>query len=240
MSYRKYGLRAFGLSIIAVLGLMAFMAAGAQASWLYLLSNGTLDELTSGTELVEVLKDEEGNLLLSNGIEIKCAVVKGEDLLLEGSTEKGKALAKGKVAFSECKTFNKGVKAESCNPTNQPLQAAGTAHVILHNGINYVLFAPNAGGESFTEIIFGPKCALVESSEVTGELVAECGELNGSKQFVEGDCATHRVQQYLRAALSQSLFGASLKFGELGASLDGIAIAELAGTREGLAWSGEV
>ena len=238
MSHGKYGLRAFGLVIVAALGLMAFMAAGAQANWLYLEAGKAVELTVAEPVKVAVHEKSEGNLLLSNGIEIRCAVIEGQKLeLLPGSPTT--ATATGSVSFSTCHTFNKGTAASACDPTNQPIIAGGTAKVILHSDKkNYVLFSPLTG-QPFTTILFGAKCALVESSEVTGNLVAECGHLV-TGAFTQEDCATHAVSHLLRQAPAALFPSDKLQFGELGATLDGIAAVELSGTHKGASWSGEV
>jgi len=242
MSHGKYGLRAFGLTIVAALGLMAFMAAGAQANWLY-LEGGVAHELTSN-ELVEVTKHSADGTLLIEGVNasILCQKIQGNDLLLIPGNATT-ATATGKVAFSECVTLEKstGKEVKNCNPLNQPIEAAGKAKVILHtNGQNYVLFEPEAG-KPFTTIKFGELCALIETSNVTGSLVAECGELNASSVFVQEDCKIHQVKHLLRQA-PEALFPSDiLKFGAHKATIDGIVAAELAGVgHKGQSWSGEV
>lgn len=243
MSYTNNGISTFSLSLIAILGLMIFLAGGAQANWLLLLANGTLDELTGDTEGVKVKEHSELiSLLLSNGVKIRCETLAGEDVLLQPGNATT-AEATGKVAFSNCHTFDKnGTAAPKCDPLNQPVKASGKAHIILHGGKNYMLFNPPEGLEGFFAIVKIDEelCALIETSEVTGSLVAECGQLNKSGIFVGEDCKVHAVSHLLQQA-PQALFPSDeLRFGELKASLDGIANLELAEDGIGLAWSGEV
>ena len=214
--------------MIAALGLMAFMAAGAQANW-----KVEAKELTANEE-VKVSTHKEFNLLLSNGIEIRCASIQGEDLLLAGKSSE----ATGKVAFGSCHTFLKGTAESACDPINQPIKAAGKANLILSSSKNYVLFSPEAG-KPFTTIEFSVFCALLETDEVTGNLVAECGLLSAGV-FVGEDCANHQVSHLLQQAPAASFPKDVLKFGDLSATLDGIAAAELGGTHAGKSWSGTV
>jgi hypothetical protein len=224
MSFRKNGLKALGLSFLAVLGLMAFMAAGASANWL------VEGKELHVTEEVAVKTHVEGNLLVpAQKLEIKCTIVEGKDLLLQALS----TLASGKVAFKGCVTTQNGKLAPNCDPINQPITAGGTAHLILHNGAEYVLFKPVGG--LFTTVEFDPaKCALVEDSEVTGTLVAECL----TEALGAGNCLNEEVAHLLRAHANQALFGAGLFFGENSATLDGIAATALAG--KAAKWSGHI
>ena len=87
-----------------------------------------------------------------------------------------------------------------------------------------VLFEP-LSGKPFATIEFGEFCALFETGNVTGSLVAECGELNGSGVFVGGNCATHRVTQLLKPVSKElaTALGDTLKFGLSEAFVEGIA-----------------
>jgi len=247
MSHGKYGLKAFGLAIVAALGLMAFMAVGAQANWLY-LEGGVAHELTSN-ELVEVTKHSSDGTLLIEGVNIQflCQTITGGDVLLEPGNATT-ANATGKVEFGTCTAIEKstGKEAAKCNPINQPIKAAGKAKIFLHtNGQNYVLFEPNKNAkgelEPFAVIEVSELCALTETSKVTGSLVAECGELNASSVFVQEDCKNHQVKHLLRQA-PEALFPTHiLKYGTHKSTIDGIAAAELAGVgHKGQSWSGEV
>lgn len=230
MSGTRNGLMALSLYFLVAVGLMAFMAGPAQAAWLI---------TPSGTELIKVSMHQEGNLLLSSGVEVKCATIASEDLLLEldSPTETS---AKGGVAFNKCHTFKKGIAAPTCDPVNQPIKASLSAHVVLHEGKNYVLFEPNVG-ERFTEIEFDEElCALVEISEIRGSLVAECGQLTGEGKFSGEDCKNQAISHLLQPATQALSPKDNLKFGELGASVDGIVKAELGGGNTGDSWSGEV
>jgi hypothetical protein len=236
---RKHGLRAFGLSFLALSAFMAVMAVGAQGAWLQLIG-GVASEIPDKTE-VNASAHTNGNLLLpSKNLEIVCKKLQAETLLLRTSPL---GFAEGKANFSECETFNTAggglVAAPKCNPINQPIKAAGTALIILHTGAgndghNYVLFA----GTPFTTIEFGSECALTETSTVKGSLVAECGHLNAGA-FVHLDCSSHQATQLLRQVPGTTLFpNDKLIYGlNSAATLDGIAAVSLA---SGNAWGGHV
>jgi hypothetical protein len=251
MSHKKRGLQTFGLTLIAVLGLTAFMAVGAQANWL-VLEGGIAVELPAN-ETVEVTAHQLPILLVpeETKLEIDCKTIAGVGLKLIGKSAK----AEGKVALNQCTTKQEGKAAEGCNPLNQPIVLGGTATVILHtDGKNYILFAPNAG-LPFTELEFNPAtCSLPQFDEIKGNLVAECGllkeeevknakgefELKTTGEFVSNDCNKH-MQWHLLQLAPAALFPSDVfKFGKKIMRLDGIVKVELSGTRKGLLWSGEI
>jgi hypothetical protein len=239
MTHRRKSLRALGLSFLAALGLMAFMAAGAQAAngWLVLSANNNLAK----DENVSVVKHTEGNLLVPNqNLEILCSTVASDGLeLIAGTFE-----ARGAINFTNCKTFQNGTISNVCKP-QEPILAGGKAHIFLDNGVNYMLLEPTTGLSGvFAHITFGGLCALPKLNEVTGTLVVEC--LNGSLK--SDNCSILRVAQLLQAAPNQGLFAIKLAgeehvhglfLGANPATLDGIASVKLAGPNEtGQSWSG--
>jgi hypothetical protein len=244
MSNQKPGLRLLGLSLLSVLGLMAFMAVGAQAEWLILLADKTVHVLKAGeNESVKVSAHTASKLLIpAKNLEIVCEALEADDLLLIG----GGSLAEGKVKFTKCKTYTIGpplTEQTKCKP-DEPIVAGGIVHTVLHKapgGVlkNLVLFLPPPGSETFTTIKFPEACALIATSKLTGELHAECGELVGGV-FTQVDCAKHQVAPLLRAAASQELVIKPLKFGANPMSLDGEVLVELSGKYIGLSWGGHV
>jgi len=129
-----------------------------------------------------------------------------------------------------------------CDPLNQPVEAGVVAHVILHsNSENYVLIESKTGSP-LAGIEFGPECALTETSNVKGSLVAECGHLNAVKEFVHLDCKNQQVTQLFRQVPGSSLFPSDkLIYGLSSEALfDGVAAVKLAGTLSGGTWGGHV
>jgi hypothetical protein len=235
MSIRRNGLKALGLSVIAALSLMAFMAAGAQANWLV---EGV--ELKAN-ETVSVAAHTEGKLAVpAKNIEFRCTTIGAEGLKLVASSEK----AEGKVKFTGCTAFqiSTGTAQANCKP-KEPITAGGFALIILHtNGQNYILFSPETG-KPFTTVELPELCALAETSPVTGSLVAECGKLAEVEKklvFSHLDCNTSEVTHLIQPA-SASLFEADkLKFGANPATLAGIAAVKLSGANVNKAWAGHV
>jgi hypothetical protein len=233
MSIKRNGLKVLGLSLVAVLGLMAFMAVGAQAGWLI-----EKVEIAAETEVTAKAHTPGILTIAKKNIELKCTELGAQSLKLIPKTT-----AKGEIQFKNCVTISpigSGTVQASCKPV-EPIKASGQAKLILHpevGGKNYVLFEPATGSTKFAIVEFPGGCALVETSEITGHLVVECGKLV-SEKFVGGDCkeeeATHLVQP------NETLFPTdTLNFGKNAATLKGIAAVTLAGANAGKLWAGHI
>src|SRR6188472_959905 len=118
MSIRRNGLKVLGLSFVAVLGLMAFMAVGAQAEesggkWTY-LNGATLETLPNEQGLGGELDSADGTLLTKIAgvtVEFLCtAFTVTEGKLLTGGT------ALGSLKFSGCTTKLNGATSAPCKP----------------------------------------------------------------------------------------------------------------------------
>jgi hypothetical protein len=232
MSHRKRGLKALGLSFLTALGLMAFMAAGAQANWLVLSAGTQLESNENVT--VKTHEDLEFKLLVvAQALEILCLTVESDGLKLKGLS----VLAEGAVNLRKCKTWQvlKGVNTEQkgCVPS-EPILVGGKGGLVLHNSLTWALL------EVITLLVFNPaKCALAEENEVTGSLLVECGHLT-SGAFVAENCATLALTHLLRAAANQALLSDGLFFGANPAVLDGIAAVSLSGPNEiDAVWGGD-
>jgi hypothetical protein len=244
---RKHGLRVLWLSMLSVLGAMAFAAAGTEANWL----DATGEIITETPLIVSAHPGGSGMIVQSLNLEIKCPKIKSDPTapvkLLAKST-----ISHGHLLAEECKTFTLTPFTEQklCVP-HSPGQEAGTilsgglSHLILHpvlGGKNYMLFEPLGGLKGiFTTIEFPEVCALVETSEITGSLTAECGELNGSGVYVGGDCKTLRTTQVMKE-IPRALAEDQIRFGaELG-RLDGFTDLKLGGggTLENTSWGGHI
>ena len=247
MNQRRNGLKVLGLAFVAALGLMAFMASGAQANFLVLLTEGgVIDDV--GDNLPTITSHKEFILLvIPKNFEIKCPTVESDPsapvLLLANST-----VAHGHLLFLGCKTFTISPLTEQtkCVPKS-PGQAAGIilagglAELVLHptpNTKSYLLIKPLTE-QPFTTIEFGAECALFETGEVAGDFVAECGELVSPGVFGGGDCKTHRVTQLLQQVAAALFPTAVLKFGKSEARIDGIAAVKLGAPWVGKSWGGD-
>jgi hypothetical protein len=234
---------------------MAFMAAGAHAEPKFLYLEGGVTKTLAVESLPTISTHKEGVLLVPNkNLEIKCPEVESDttapvELLGTNKAPNG-GIAHGHLKFKKCTAWTiKPLEVQpKCVPRTPGLAAGeilagGLAHLILHPANNtMVLFEPLGGlTKPFALIEFTEFCALFEEASVTGSLVAECGELNGSGVFVGGNCATHRVTQLLQSvseALNKELKD-ELLFGINPASIDGIAAVKFGKPCEGCAWGAD-
>jgi len=246
MNYRKQGLKAFGLSFVAVLGLMAFMAVGAQGAFLY-LEGGVTKTLAVESEPT-ISAHTPGILLVEKkNLKLECKKVESDPTakvkLLANST-----VAHGHLIFKECEswTISPNTLQGKCTPKSTgaaagEILAGGLAELVLHPASNtMVLFKPLTG-KPFATIEFPETCALFEAANVTGSLLAECGELKPANTYVGGNCATHRVEQLLKSvtqALGESQ-GDILKFGENIALVNGIAAVKFGAPCALCSWGGD-
>ncbi|HEY0392135.1 MAG TPA: hypothetical protein VGC63_10520 [Solirubrobacterales bacterium] len=224
MKQKSRGLQVLSLALVAVAGLMAFMATGASANW---FENGAE---VKANKLVEVKTHVEGNLEVKEEtqLEILCAVQEGEDLLLVASSNE----ATGKIKFKTCKTWQGGKELPNCKPA-EPIVASGKVHALLDSAKTFALLEPAVVGGNFAQIKFSPPCALPETNNVKGSLVAECL----TSALVAADCATEEAVHLLRANQTSLFEGDKLTYGTKAALLLGIAKTNLA---SGLSWSGHV
>jgi hypothetical protein len=241
MSYRKQGLRALGLSFVAVLGLMVFMVVGAQAAFLYF--QPTTKTLTGESEPT-ISAHTDGTLLVP-GLNFKILCQKVEsDPASRVKILASSPVAHGSLLFRECESFSisSNILQGNCTPKSPgaaagEILAGGLAELISHEGKSYILFRPSAGKQLGT-IIFPETCGI-ETVNVTGTFVAECGILNTSNEYLGGSCATHRVEQLLRPAPQELFSSDKLQFLGREASLDGIAAVKFGAPCAGCSWGGD-
>jgi hypothetical protein len=239
MRHSKFGLRAFGLALVAVLGLMAFSAVAAQAANLTGGGEGGLFEILKGKVAVEAGQKVTGELenwtdgllhgfllVPNSNLSLLCSglqVLQGE---FKSDTE---ALAE--VKFTGCKAFE-------FNPPKEELKecivvskfVGGEVGVVVASAIvlakkhekeGYVQFEPD-GGLVFTSILFekGTACTLPAKNEIKGTLGALVqGIATGSLITANGTI--------------QTLMGDLLKFGANEAIVEGNAKLKLIGKNEG-------
>jgi hypothetical protein len=239
-------LRALGLTVLALCGLTALMATSAQANW---LENGVE---TTVNKVVKAKAHLAGKLVISSlNFEIRCPTLEAEGLEIVHNSKE----ATGKVKFTGCKGFqiSTGTVQGNCTPettggVKEVVTAAGKALDVKLATVSggtlkeYILFEEN--GAAFSTIKLPALCALAETSNVTGSLVAECGELV-SEKFVAENCSVAQKVHLLQAATPTVFFKGTgdtekvedkLKFGANAATLAGIAAVELA---SGNSWSGD-
>jgi hypothetical protein len=198
MSLRKHGLKAFGLSLLAALSLMAVSAAGAQASGEFLvettLGSGVYHTFTQhGISLETVTGGFEpgvvGVLTITGlGTEIKCTGVTPE-----GGTVHLGGLVTGSLLYTGCTALESAAPLEELpcevedkggdNAVGKIKTNALHGLVILHGtpSETYVLVKPAAAGPFVVILLLGAECAVAGEYPVTGQqmlLVAAGDALN--------------------------------------------------------------
>ncbi len=226
MSNAKRGLRAFGLTLVAAMGLMAFMAAGASAQEKWDLNGVKIaSNITASGNLVA---GQEGLLL----VEALKMVIHCKKFTVEEGSLRTDNTAHAKLKYSECHTFVKGVLAPECHPNI--LQVSAKIKPVLHNSKVYLLAEPLTAGSNFTVIHFlEDKCALPPSSAVKGTVAFEC--YTGA--LVAADCKTSRVKQLIKPVVNQALHGDALLYGLNAAIIHGEAEVFLTGADTGIAFN---
>ena len=213
MKYRKKGLRSLGLSLIAVLSLMAAFAAGAQA-----FENGEYKIEGKSPELTAFSLLHSVKVFRFLGIPLwSCLEHEKWHLSANGS-------GGGPIEFSACETL-----VEGCTVA-EPIKGSIQSQLIRHKSKLFVRLTPESGTVMFKFTLNGAECALEGVYEVTG---STCGELEVGE----------RVKQKLTFGpstdkLCSELGATGLKVGKSEAFLEGTATEELLGENEGKKWGG--
>jgi hypothetical protein len=232
--YVMYRFKAFGLTLMAVIGLMAFAALGAQAENLTPTTHAHGDFLVLGSSALAVgvkLTGEqvgEGSFLIPNkSFEFVCK----KGIVTSAEIKAGLGEAHASVEFKECKVFKitnthpyilEGEITPCTNALVQPITANFIVLVVKHGGEVYLVGEPLTnplGGGSFTTIEFSPStCALPEAATIKGTIGAKRDNANSqlthtldlktSETLVNGQ-GTHDVQLLLGTALS---YGGNLAY----------------------------
>ncbi len=251
MSHSKHGVRVLGLCLVAALGLMAFMAAAAQAQTGWLVNKAFITADANVHAVIHPLADgKKHSVLLSTfgatntPVEILC-----ETLETEGGKLINNASAEGKIKlkFTKCETFLKAVKSAPCKP-KEPILASTKFHALLHttgDKKTYLLFEPEVAGTPFTTIETSEECAFGLKTQITGELVAECLNEKLEKNGAGTDYCLEDLVHHLIQEAPEKLFELigkpgsfdGLLFGTRTALLDGIADALLSAPNLGQTWA---
>ena len=222
MSNAKRGLKALGLSLLAAMGLMAFLAAGAQATWDI---NGT--EIAANEPINgNFVTGQEGLLLVpAQNLVIHCKTFKietGSQLLALPALD-----ADLNIQYEECKTLVKGSENVGCKP--EILLVKALVLIFLHeaNKEIFLLAEPSEAGKPFTTIHYNEEtCALPPLPQVTGSVVFECYK----EALKLDDCKTAKIKHLIKPA-NPALFPSDmLKYGLNAAEIHGEAEVFLNGT----------
>jgi len=239
---KKFGLRAFGLALMAALGLMAFTAVAAQAETLTDGGKAALFvTLGSATPVGETFNAKLENLTATFGGKTEARLhglllVKNLSLtiLCSGFTLSGakylsdtEALAG--IKFTGCKAFNLAGTEEltSCIVTSK--ETGGEKEVIVgtgialpkkHEGVSYVQFEPD-GGTTFATIFFelGKGCGLTTTNPIKGTFDAQLAKAQARPSLLSSNLA-----------IQELMFGSvKLLYGAQPAVIDGNVNVELLG-----------
>jgi hypothetical protein len=226
MSQLVRGLRVIGLLTLALCGLMAMLTAVAQANWLV---EGV--ELKAN-ETVAVSTHTEAKLAVpAKSLEFRCTTVASEGLKLLASS----ADAEGGVKFSGCTAFqiSTGTVQKNCKP-KEPIVAGLQVLPFLHNGLVYWLYHAPAG-KPFTTIELPELCALMETSPITGSLVAECL----TSALAPTSCSASEATHLVRPASGPLFPSDVIHVGASAATLEGVTAVKLSGANVGRKWASD-
>jgi hypothetical protein len=230
----KFGLRAFGLAIVAALGLMAFSAVAAQAENLTDGGKAALFEILKSSALVPGATFTGKLEKWTDGLVHEFILVEKSNLAILCSQidiEEGKFLsdkeALAKVRLLECRVFNFAGTEEvpGCFITNS--KSIVFSYIILpkkHEGESFLLFEPD--GAIFTIIEFEKEkgCPLPIKNEIKGTF----GALVKEKEAV--------VHLITFSAAIQTLLGDKATFGVNPLVIDSNWLLELTGIHKGCSW----
>jgi hypothetical protein len=222
MGSAKHGGRILGLSVLAVWGLMALGAAGAQAKTheeqlqpvhVLALGKGILPLSSAlgsfsvnggapaGQTIVGAQLGSGYVLMAARDLKIECQGSALNSGVINNSTD-----AEVTVTFTGCVVNNHaGTPIKACQFKElETIKAAALALPILHGGQRFVLFEPL--GETFTTVSFKPEtvCTLPLNNPIKGSITAK----------VEGELEETVLTLVFSEAI-QLLSGDVLKYGAL-------------------------
>ncbi len=223
MSNAKRGLRAFGLTLVAAMGLMASMAAGASAiTW-----DVGGKEIAGTVTASGKLKSGQTALLLvpAQSLVLHCTgFTVNEGSLLTNNT------AHANLKYTGCTTKVKGVESAGCKP--EILEVKAKVLPILHtDGLVYLLVHPLTAGQPFTTIHYNEEtCALPPLPTVTGSTVFHCENITTGLKL----SCSHPKTNILILPADPALFPSdTLQYGLNAAAIHGKAEIFLTGVNAG-------
>ncbi len=229
MNLKMQGLKVFGIALIAALGLMAFTAAGAQATGEWKIAGKTLTELGIAKEsFTGKLGAGIKRLFLIKtlNVEIKCSVWQAIGALIRSGGHFNLS-----VLLAACNVYDDEVgepELSACGVKSTG-KAAGEiqteaidGEIILSGGLNYVLEKPVSGSTLTTIEITGASCPLKGTYPVTGTSVSQLG----------GEA------KELSLTPIKEFTGDGLKIGENKAFMAGAVLLQLSGAKTGATWTG--
>lgn len=216
MRSAKHGMKAFGLAMLTVVGMMVVGTGGAQGQLGQYLVN-------LGSALLATFWGWGGGSLtvMARDLKLECAALSLSEGKINSSTD-----ASGKVEFTGCVSYSlsTGVKLADCQlKTLETITASFLALPSLVSPETYVLFEPIPPATVFATISYksGTACTLPLNNPVTGSVVMRIPFLERSPQTGEFH------------PKNQELTGDKLSFGGNTAFLQGSVGAELLGAHFG-------
>ncbi len=219
MKNSKFGLRAFGLALVAALSLMAFSAVAAQA-----------EELSDGGKAAKFLVEKSAALAVgktfeANQVGTGTLLVPGRvDILCTTGTTTGtvnnETDASGTASFTGCSAWSPVTVLGASHVTKvnctvkEPIVAGGLALPKLHNSGQYVLLEQKEAAVPFATVFLeGAECPLTKENKVTGSVV---GQVDGNDTKTPKLLFSHTIQKLFQVGAA----GDHLKFGAFEAYLD--------------------
>jgi hypothetical protein len=242
MKQGRHGIKVLGLSLIAALGLMAFMASAAQAGE-FKVTNGSPE--TTGTFTAKGIASEtvsgtvaEGKLLVPGlPLTIKCTGGNASGTVLLGGVVHATILFTGcfaEGAEGTCKPYEtKALMEENAAGPRGNILASGLGEIILMEGKHYIL-VESAKETPFSTIYWQRLCSQPLETKIFGSTV-----------FFAPNALTQLVNQTLstipQAELETLFPNDKLFYGTQAAWLDGggTTNAALTGANVGKKWGGE-
>ena len=207
MSNAKRGLKALGLSLLAAMGLMVFMAEGASAASFDVNGKSGLHATFSAQLKEEALLSVPGQ----SNLVIHCATA----TVTEGLIYTDGTKAHATINYSNCKTLVEGKENAKCAAEILPVKVKILP--ITHSGKSYLLVEPLETGKPFTTFHYNEEnCALPSLPSLTGSVVFECE--NGS--LVQESCSTLKSVRLIRPAPAALFPSDAMKYGLFAQTLE--------------------
>lgn len=237
MSQGRHGIKVLGLSLIAALGLMAFMAAAAQAGE-FKVEGSTFTSKAISSESVSGSVGAGKLLVPGLALTFKCTGGTASGTVLLGGTVHATILFSGcEVEGNKfCKIYETKAKMETELEADRGfIVASGLGEIVLMEGKHYILVSSGATPFSTIYLTRSTKgCTLPLEEPVSGSTV-----------FFAPNALTMLKEQTLSTMTQtelEKLFSADvLKYGNQTAWLDegGTTNAAFTGANKGKTWGGE-
>ena len=229
MRNSKFGLRAFGLALMAALGLMAFSAVAAQAEN---LSDGgkAAKFLVGGSAALSVgatFSAEQvgtGTLLVPGRVDILCTKGTTSGEVKNETDASGNAEFTGCTAWQPVTVLGASHVTKAACTVKEPIKAEGLALPKKHEGNSYILLEQKEGSALFTTIFLeGAECPLTKENKVTGSVVGLIDK-NGTTEPTL--LFSHEIQKLFQTSAT---LGDHLKFGAFESYIDAEAKGKITG-----------